>query len=78
LLSGVDAGADSPPTQQVSDPLAVSTDADGTVLLEEPLESPRHLSWLLLRDRASLSLQEHQMLAFIRQEPTIELVYHLA
>jgi transposase len=48
------------------------------VVLEEPLESPRHLSWLLLRDRASLNHQEQQMLVFIRQERTIEVAYDLA
>ena len=61
--------------QKVSDPLHVQ--ADGTVLLEEPLESPRHLTWLLLRDQASLNEQEQRMLAFIRQERIIEVAYDL-
>jgi transposase len=78
LLSSVNAGADYESAPQVSDPLAVPAYADGMVVLEEPLESPRHLSWLLLRDRASLTLQEQQMLAFIRQEPTIEVAHDLA
>jgi transposase len=46
--------------------------------LEEPLESPRHLVWLLLRDPARLSETEEHMLTFIRQEPTVELAYTLA
>ena len=33
-------------------------------LVVEPLESPRHLTWLLLRDPASLNVQEQQKLAF--------------
>jgi transposase len=78
FLATVNAAADSLPTREVSDPVAVRADADGMAVLEEPLESPRHLSWLLLRDRASLNHQEQQMLAFIRQEPTIEAAYDLA
>lgn len=48
------------------------------MVLEEPLESPRHLTWLLLRDRAGLNEQEQRMLAFIRQERTIDVAYDLA
>jgi len=48
------------------------------VTLEEPVESPRHLVWLLLRDPARLSEAEHYMLTFIRQEPTVERAYRLA
>ncbi len=48
------------------------------VILEEPVESPRHLVWLLLRDPARLSEAEQQMLTFIRQEPTVERAYRLA
>ena len=61
--------------QKVSDPLHIQ--ADGTELLEEPLESPRHLTWLLLRDQAGLNEPEQRMLAFIRQERTIEVAYDL-
>ena len=78
FLAAVNEQADSLPIQEVSGPLVVQTDVGGTVVLEEPLESPRHLSWLLLRDRTSLNRQEQQMLAFIRQEPTIEVAYDLA
>jgi transposase len=46
--------------------------------MQEPLESPRHLVWLLLRDPARLSEEEEHMLTFIRQEPTVELAYMLA
>lgn len=45
---------------------------------QEPLESPRHLVWLLLRDPARLSEEEQHTLTFIRQEPTVELAYRLA
>jgi hypothetical protein len=78
FLDAVHVGADELSTQEVSDPLPVQANADGTVVLEEPLESPRHLSWLLLRDRTSLNHQEKQMLTFIRQERTIEVAYDLA
>jgi transposase len=44
FLAAVNAEADSLSTREGSDPLAVQADADGTVVLEEPLESPRHLS----------------------------------
>ena len=78
FLAAVHGEADSLPTQEVSDPLVIAAEADEKVVLEEPLESPRHLSWLLLRDRTSLTHQEQQMLAFIRQDPTIEVAYDLA
>jgi transposase len=80
FLSTVKAEAGSVPTQEqeVSDPLPTQADTDGTVLLEEPLESPRHLTWLLLRDRASLDEPEQRMLAFILQERTITVAYDLA
>ncbi len=45
---------------------------------QEPLESPRHLAWLLLRNPARLSEAEEHLLTFIRQEPTVELAYLLA
>ena len=77
FLAAVNDQADSLPSQEVSDSPAVPA-AAGTVVLEEPLESPRHLSWLLLRDRTSLNQREQQMLAFICQEPTIEVAYDLA
>lgn len=53
------------------------------VLLEqtprrEPLESPRHLVWLLLQEPSRLSKAEQEMLMFIRQEPAIEEAYLLA
>ncbi len=47
-------------------------------MLQEPLESPRHLVWLLLRDPAQLSEAEQQLLSFIRQEQTVDLAYILA
>jgi hypothetical protein len=68
-------------SRKVSDPLPVQTDADGTVLLEELLVTPRHprhLSWLLLRDHIGLNEQEQRMSAFIFQECTIEITPDLA
>jgi hypothetical protein len=50
--------------QEVPDPLPVHTDE--SVVLEEPLESPRHLTWFMLGDQAGLNEQEQRMLAFIR------------
>ena len=64
--------------QKPSPPLVLQAHAESTTLLEEPLESPRHLVWLLLRDPSSLDNQEQQMLAFIRQEQDIEVAYGLA
>jgi transposase len=78
FLAAVKEQTDSRQSEEVSAALPLPADAEGTVVLEEPLESPRHLSWLLLRDRASLTRQEQQTLAFIRQEPTIEITYDLA
>lgn len=64
--------------QEPSQPLALEVNAESTILLEEPLEAPRHLVWLLLRDPSSLDSKEQQMLAFIRQEQDIEVAYGLA
>ena len=78
FLSTVKAEADLLLTREIPDPLSTQANAGKAVLLEEPLESPRHLTWLLLRDRASLNAQEQRMLAFIRQERTIEVAHDLA
>lgn len=51
--------------------------SSSSTTLQEPLESPRHLVWLLLRDPAHLNRSEQQMLSFIRQEPSIDLAYTL-
>lgn len=67
-----------PHVQKPSQPLVVQASAGSTTLLEVPLESPRHLVWLLLRDPSSLDSQEQQMLTFIRQEKAIEVAYGLA
>jgi hypothetical protein len=60
---------DEEPEQAIAHPQAT---------LEEPVESPRHLAWLLLRDPALLSEAEQHMLLFIRQEPIVECAYRLA
>jgi transposase len=46
--------------------------------LREPLESPGHLVWLLLREPARLSEAEQEMLMFIRQEQAVDVAYLLA
>src|SRR5437660_502645 len=43
----------------------------------EPLGSPRHLSWLLVRHPENLSEQEQVTLAFIREVPDIDMTYQL-
>jgi transposase len=44
----------------------------------EPLDSPRHLTWLLLRDPHGLNEQEQHMLTFMCQLPALETTYLLA
>jgi transposase len=63
------------PAMQASQP---QEQTESTIALQVPLESPRHLVWLLLRDPLSLNDQEQQMLAFIWQEQDIEVAYRLA
>jgi transposase len=46
--------------------------------LREPLESPRHLVWLLLLEPSRLSQAEQEMLLFIRQDQAVEVAYLLA
>lgn len=64
------------PAQEPAQPLVVPANAQ--TVLEAPLESPRHLVWLLLPDPSSLDTQQRQMLAFIQQEQTIKMAYELA
>lgn len=64
--------------QEPSHPFVAPEKNEATIFLDVPLESPRHLVWLLLRDPSSLDSEEQQMLAFIRQEQVIEVVYELA
>lgn len=68
------------PVRPVSPPATppLQAQASRRATLEKPVESPRHLVWLLLRDPARLSEKEAHMLTFIRQEPTVELAYTLA
>ncbi|MBO0795711.1 MAG: transposase, partial [Ktedonobacteraceae bacterium] len=44
----------------------------------DPLGSPRHLTWLLLRDPSSLNVQEQSTLTFIREVHDIDITYELA
>lgn len=56
----------------------VQASPQSQTMLEEPLESPRHLVWLFLHDPERLGKAEQQMLSFIRQEHTVDLAYTLA
>lgn len=59
-------------------PLEVSLpQTEQTDIYVEPLGSPRHLAWLLVYDPKKLDQQEQQTLAFIRQDPTIDMTYQL-
>lgn len=44
----------------------------------DPLESPRHPTWLQLRKPEQLTTKEQQVLTFICQEPDIQTTYILA
>jgi hypothetical protein len=43
----------------------------------EPLESPRHLTWLLVCDPTNLSEQEQQKPTFVRQGEALNTTYDL-
>jgi transposase len=53
-------------------------EAEKQILLEDPLDSPGNLSWLLIQDQERLDQQERHMLAFILQEPEVSRAYTLA
>jgi transposase len=55
-----------------------ATPGEPAGMLVEPLGSPRHLTWLLLRDPKSLNQQEQLTLAFIREVQDIDITYELA
>lgn len=61
-----------------SDPVREAPPPEPTERLVEPLGSPRHLSWLLLRDPGSLNQQEQMTLTFIREVQDINTTYELA
>lgn len=75
---GESAEISAPHPQGTPEPFTGIRESNESVLLEEPLESPRHLVWLLLRDPSSFDQQEEQMLLFIRQEKDVEDAYALA
>lgn len=60
------------------------TETSSTSLIEhndalvEPVGSPRHLAWLLLRQPSRLTEQDQMMLAFIREVHDINITYLLA
>ena len=51
--------------------------AESPHMVVEPLESPRHLTWLLLRRPASLDPHEQQVLTFLREVEAINTTYDL-
>jgi transposase len=65
-------------TRQSSEPISLQTNGQGEPRVEEPLESPRRLVWLLLRDPSSLNQQEQHRLAFLCQEKDIHAGYALS
>lgn len=67
-LSSQDEEAETPPATQL----------EQSGLLVEPVGSPRHLTWLLLRHPEDLDPQDQVMLAFIREVHDIDITYQLA
>jgi len=59
-------------------PQETTTQSERTEIVVEPLGSPRHLTWLLLRDPETLDQQERSTLTFIREVQTINVTYELA
>jgi hypothetical protein len=57
-------------------PPATSVEQEGPLV--EPLGSPGHLTWLLLRAPERLNQQDHVMLAFMREVHDIDVTYQLA
>lgn len=55
-----------------------TTQPTQTGMVVEPLESPRHLTWFLLRDPETLDQQERLTLTFIREGQAINITYELA
>jgi transposase len=56
----------------------IPSSAEHPDLEVDPLDSPRHLTWLLLRKPEQLTAKEQQVLTFICQEPDIQTTYTLA
>jgi transposase len=63
------------PTEEMAQRTA--SQGENPPMLVEPLESPRHLTWLRLRDPESLNEQEQQKLTFIRQVEALNTTYRL-
>ncbi len=64
------------PDEDTKTPPARSVEQEGPLV--EPLGSPRHLTWLLLRSSERLNQQDHVTLAFIREVHDIDVTYQLA
>ncbi|HET8845497.1 MAG TPA: ISL3 family transposase [Ktedonobacteraceae bacterium] len=56
----------------------VPAQAEGVPILVEPLESPRHLSWLLLHTPEKLTVPEQQTVTFMCQLQDVKTTYDLA
>lgn len=64
--------------QNTVHPPCTQEEAEKPVVLEDPLDSPGNLSWLLIQDPERLDQREQQMLAFLLQEPDVVRAYTLA
>ena len=65
------------PQPEKGDP-EIPSPAEEPQMEVDPLESPRHLTWLLLRKPEQLTTKEQRVLTFICQEPDIQTTYTLA
>jgi transposase len=64
------------PTEEMV--MGTASPGENLPLVVEPLESPRHLTWLLLRDPGSLDGKDQQKLAFLREVEALNTTYELA
>lgn len=73
------AGATEPGLASESEePVLSSASTEAAERVTEPVGSPRHLTWVLLRDPKSLTASEQATLAFIRVMRDIQITHELA
>jgi transposase len=77
FLDAVQNAHDLPPQDERARMLPV-TQVEQNGPLVDPIGSPRHLTWLLLRHPERLNQQDHLMLAFIREVHDIDITYQRA
>jgi hypothetical protein len=77
LFDAVQAEQRTVPQPEKGDP-EIPSSTEEPPMEVDPLESPRHLTWLLLRKPEHLTTKEQQVLTFICQEPDIQTTYTLA